>query len=92
MTGATHPQDQVLDAYVSQIDGQPVIPAGQNVEYQRGIFSKEDMISNWSALGFVVNQGSNEIPYLVEKERNFGQLAQFKMNNDYAIRLKAQGK
>lgn len=92
MTGATHPQDQVLDAYVSQIDGQPVIPAGQNVEYQRGILSTQDMISNWFMLGFVVNQGSEEIPYLVEKERNFGQLAQFKMNNAYNLKLAAQGK
>jgi len=92
MTGATAPQDQVLDAYVSAIDGQPVIPAGQNVEYQRGILSAKDMVDNWYMLGFVINQGSEEIPYLVEKERNFGQLAQFKMNNAYKLQLVAEGK
>ncbi|OSQ47420.1 CTQ-dependent lysine 6-oxidase LodA [Thalassospira alkalitolerans] len=91
-TGAIAPQDQVLDAYVSQVDGQPVVPAGQNVEFQRGILSPADMISNWFMLGFVVNQGSEETPYIVETERNFGQLAQFKMNNAYNLELAAKGK
>lgn len=75
-TGTLVPQDQVLDAFVSDIDGQTVIPAGQNVEYQRGINSAADMISSWFMLGFVLNRGSDAVPYLVETERNFGQLAQ----------------
>lgn len=76
MTGTSVPQDQVLDAFVSDIDGQTAIPAGQNVEFQRGINSAQDMINSWSMLGFVLNRGTEDIPYLVETERNFDQLAQ----------------
>ena len=79
-TGTTSPQDQVLDAFVSDIDGQTIIPAGQNVEFQRGINSAQDMIDSWFMLGFVLNRGSDGIPYLVETERNFGQLAQAHIN------------
>lgn len=75
-TGTQNPQDQVLDAFVSDIDGQTIIPQGQNVEYQRGIDSPAAMIQQWFMLGFVLNRGTEEIPYLVETERNFGQLAQ----------------
>lgn len=75
-TGTTMPQDQVLDAFVSDIDGQTVIPQGQNVEFQRGIDSAEDMINSWFMLGFLLNRGTEEVPYIVETERNFGQLAQ----------------
>lgn len=76
MTGAFNAQDQVLDAFVSDIDGQPIIPLGQNVEYQRGINSAQDMINSWFMLGFILNRGTADIPYLVETERNFAQLAQ----------------
>ena len=81
VTGSRDPGDQVLDAYVSNIDGQPVIPAGQRVEYQRGIAAISDMIQNWSRLGFIVNHGVAGIPYLVEQERDFRGLAQYKMVN-----------
>lgn len=80
MTGALGPGDQVLDAVVSGIDGQPVIPAGQNVEFQRGIDGAADMIAHWAAMGFVVNTGPADYPNLVETERNFGELAQAKLN------------
>jgi L-lysine 6-oxidase len=76
MTGANNAQDQVLDAFVSDIDGQTIIPQGQNVEYQRGINTAQQMIDSWYMLGFVLNRGSADIPYLVETERNFAQLAQ----------------
>ncbi|MHC4880809.1 MAG: CTQ-dependent lysine 6-oxidase LodA [Planctomycetota bacterium] len=76
MTGALNPEDQVLDAVVSQIAGQPVIPAGQRVSYQRGINNVQDMIDSWSRLGFIVNQGLPDYPYFVETERNFGALGQ----------------
>lgn len=75
-TGTLTPQDQVLDAFVSDIDGQTIIPQGQNVEFQRGINSAEDMINSWFMLGFVLNRGTETIPYMVETERNFDQLAQ----------------
>lgn len=79
-TGTLNPQDQILDAFVSDIDGQTVIPAGQNVEYQRGINSPQQMIDSWFMLGFVVNRGNDAIPYFVETERNFGQFAQGHIN------------
>lgn len=76
VTGSIDPGEQVIDAFVSQIDGQPVIPAGQRVSYQRGIADIAGMIQDWSFLGFVVNQGTDAYPYFVEKERDtqfFGQ-------------------
>lgn len=76
VTGTTEPSDQVLDAIVSLIDDQPVIPAGQRVPYQRGIYSVQDIIDSWSRLGFIVNQGSEQYPYFVEKERNFAAFGQ----------------
>ncbi|MBL1278099.1 MAG: CTQ-dependent lysine 6-oxidase LodA [Ectothiorhodospiraceae bacterium] len=81
ITGSLEPADQVLDAIVSNIAGQPIIPAGQRVPFQRGVNTTQDMINNWNALGFIVNQGSEEYPYFVESERNsktFGQLAALK--------------
>lgn len=78
VTGSLAPGDQVLDALVSEIAGQPLIPAGQRVPYQRGIGSVQDMITSWSRLGFIVNQGTDSYPYFVEKERDsqsLGQLA-----------------
>ncbi|GAB5446012.1 CTQ-dependent lysine 6-oxidase LodA [Gymnodinialimonas sp.] len=75
-TGTVLAQDQVLDAFVSDIDGQTIIPQGQNVEFQRGINSAEDMINSWFMLGFVLNRGTETMPYMVETERNFDQLAQ----------------
>ena len=80
ITGTLNPQDQVLDAAVSGIDGQPIIPAGQNVEYQRGIDSAASMIANWATLGFIVNRGNDDVPYMVESERGFAQLAQYALN------------
>lgn len=79
VTGSLEPGDQVLDAIVSEIAGQPIIPAGQRVPYQRGINSVQDMIDSWSRLGFIVNQSKEKAyPYFVEKERDsrsLGQLA-----------------
>ncbi|WP_299206701.1 CTQ-dependent lysine 6-oxidase LodA [uncultured Tateyamaria sp.] len=75
-TGTQLPQDQVLDAFVSDIDGQTIVPQGQNVEFQRGIDSAQKMIDSWFMLGFLLNRGTEEVPYIVETERNFGQLAQ----------------
>jgi L-lysine 6-oxidase len=88
-TGTLNPQEQVLDAFVSDIDGQPAIPAGQNVEFQRGINSAQDMINSWFMLGFVINRGTDDIPYMVETERNFGQLAQERISQISAAAAQA---
>jgi len=77
MTGTMNPQDQVLDAVVSGIAGQPIIPAGQRVPYQRGVLNAGDMITSWSRLGFIINQGSERYPYFVETERNFQAFGQY---------------
>ncbi|MFK7908020.1 MAG: LodA/GoxA family CTQ-dependent oxidase, partial [Chitinophagales bacterium] len=93
VSGSVKPHEQVLDAIVSQIDGQPIIPAGQRVPYQRGINSIEDMINSWSRLGFIVNQSRNEsYPYFVEKERNFGQLGQLAAMQQAAAIANAKAK
>jgi len=88
-TGTTAPQDQVLDAFVSDVDEQTVIPQGQNVEFQRGINSAEQMINSWFMLGFLLNRGTEEVPYIVETERNFGQLAQAHITNIAAAAAEA---
>ena len=84
MTGSLNAGDQVIDAFTAGIDQQPIVPAGQNVEYQRGIQSPQDMIDYWSMLGFVVNRGSDAYPYYVESERNIRQLGQVQINRDNA--------
>lgn len=80
VTGALEPNDQVLDALISKIDGQPVIPAGQRVPFQRGIQTIQDMLANWSRLGFIVDKGVPDYPYFVETERNNQDLVQYVIN------------
>lgn len=75
-TGSVNAQEQVLDAIVSQIAGQTIVPAGQRVNFQRGILNVTDIIGYWGDLGFIVNQGSEIVPYFVEQERNFGTFGQ----------------
>lgn len=84
MSGSLEPADQVLDAVVSRIDGQPIIPAGQRVPYQRGISTVQDMLDSWSRLGFVVNQGPPAMPYFVETERNNQALVQILLGKEAA--------
>lgn len=89
ITGSTNPQDQVLDAILSAIDGQPIIPAGQRVDFQRGIYNISEMITNWFRLGFIVNQGLETLPNFVETERDFqafGQLAAVKHGQEIQSR------
>lgn len=80
ITGTSIPQDQILDAYVSDIDMQPIIPEGQDVLYQRGIYTPDDMINHWSDLGFIIDRGTDAVSYQVETERNFGNFAQAFIN------------
>ena len=77
VAGSVEPHEQVLDGIVSQIAGEPTIPAGQRVPYQRGINNIDDMIANWTSLGFIVNQGTEDYPYFVERERNFNTFGQY---------------
>ena len=88
MTGSLQPQDQALDAIVSEIAGQTIIPAGQRVPFQRGINSTADIIASWSRLGFIVNQGSEQYPYFVEKERNYQALGQLVAQQE-AVRIQS---
>jgi L-lysine 6-oxidase len=76
VAGSLDPGDQVLDAIVSDIAGQPVIPAGQRVPFQRGVTTIQDMIDRWNWLCFIVNQGTDDYPYFVEKERDSASLGQ----------------
>ncbi len=92
MTGSLDPEDQVLDAVVSQIAGQPIIPAGQRVPYQRGIDTVQDMLESWSRLGFVVNQGPPGVPYFVETERNNQALTQILLGKQAAARANEAAK
>lgn len=89
-TGSLEPGDQVLDGYVTYppvsrpdsngnyqvTNNYSIVPAGQNVNYQRGINSFNQMVVSWQDLGFIVNQGSPRYPYFVESERNTAFLAQ----------------
>ena len=85
VTGSLDSGDQVLDAVVSQL-GEPIVPAGQRVPFQRGINSIQDMINSWSRLGFIVNQSKvDAYPYFVEKERGFGSLGQVWVNQQASI-------
>jgi L-lysine 6-oxidase len=78
VAGSVDPSDQVLDAIVSgDAKNNPIVAAGQRVPFQRGIASPAAMIANWHRLGFILNQGDNDYPYYVEKERNSIGLAQY---------------
>lgn len=54
----------------------PVVAAGQQVPYSRGIFSFNQMTAAWKDLGFILNEGTDRYPYFVEKERNTTFVAQ----------------
>ena len=41
-----------------------------------GVNSIQDMIDRWNWLGFIVNQGTDDYPYFVEKERDSTSLGQ----------------
>jgi len=89
ITGSVDPGDQVIDATVSNIDGQTIIPAGQRVPNHRGVENAEEIIKYWGMLGFIVNEGTSAYPYFVEKERNTISLGQARINQ---INTKYKGK
>lgn len=61
---------------VTNPDVVPVVAAGQQVPYARGIYSFNQMTVTWKDLGFIVNSGTDQYPYFVEKERNTTFIAQ----------------
>lgn len=54
----------------------PIVAAGQQVLYSRGVNSFNEMVAAWADLGFILNEGTGRYPYFVEKERNTLFLAQ----------------
>lgn len=90
MAGSLDPAEQVLDGYVTNpslnlpdsdgviqaVSGYEMVAAGQEVNYQRGVYSFSQMIASWADMGFIVNQATDRYPYFVEKERNTVLIAQ----------------
>ncbi|MBE9069737.1 LodA/GoxA family CTQ-dependent oxidase [Leptolyngbya cf. ectocarpi LEGE 11479] len=78
--GPSDGNQQVLESFITR-NATPagasfVTGAGQQALYHRGISSFNDTTTQWSALGFIVNQGTENYPYYVEVERNVNQIAQ----------------
>lgn len=85
-SGIVEPDGQILDAIVSKLQSNTtMIPAGLRVPYQRGIDSAADVIGNWFRLGFIVNQGTSEYPYFVEKERGLGGIYQYQQSKQQSV-------
>lgn len=68
------PPQSPWDVLTSQYDDQALshLPAGEQVNYARGINSFVQMVEHWSALGFIRNHNADEpnFPYFTETERN----------------------
>ncbi|MBE0366938.1 CTQ-dependent lysine 6-oxidase LodA [Pseudoalteromonas aurantia] len=68
------PPQSPWDVLTNQVDDQSAthLPAGQQVNYARGINSFVQMVEHWPALGFIRNQNTSEpnFPFFTESERN----------------------
>ncbi|WP_419147692.1 CTQ-dependent lysine 6-oxidase LodA [Pseudoalteromonas 'SMAR'] len=68
------PPQSPWDVLTNQIDDQAAthLPAGQQVNYARGINSFVQMVEHWSALAFIRNQNVDApaFPFFTETERN----------------------
>lgn len=68
------PPQSPWDVLTNQIDDQAEthLPAGQQVNYARGINSFVQMVEHWSALAFIRNQNIEQpnFPFFTETERN----------------------
>lgn len=68
------PPQSPWDVLTNQLDDQQLshLPAGQQVNFARGINSFVQMVEHWSALGFIRNQNESDtmFPYFTEIERN----------------------
>ncbi|WP_109851802.1 CTQ-dependent lysine 6-oxidase LodA [Aquimarina sp. AU58] len=66
------PWDVIVGEFTDKGQGQTHLPAGQQVNYARGINSFVQMVEYWYALGFIrdKNRATPGYPYIVETERN----------------------
>lgn len=66
------PWDVIVGEFTDKGQGQTHLPAGQQVNYARGINSFVQMVEYWYALGFIrdKNGATPGYPYIVETERN----------------------
>lgn len=66
------PWDVLVGEFTVDGQAQTNVPAGQQMNYARGINNFVQMVEHWYALGFIrdLNGGSKSYPYLMEIERN----------------------
>ncbi|KGO94647.1 CTQ-dependent lysine 6-oxidase LodA [Flavobacterium subsaxonicum] len=66
------PWDVIVGEFTAEGQAKTNIPAGQQINYARGINSFTQMVEFWYSLGFIrdKNGGNKSYPYLVETERN----------------------
>ena len=66
------PWDVLVGEFTVEGQAQTHVPAGQQMNYARGINSFTQMVQYWYALGFVrnLNAGDGGFPFIVETERN----------------------
>ncbi|GAB3506711.1 CTQ-dependent lysine 6-oxidase LodA [Emticicia fontis] len=66
------PWDVLVGEFTAEGQAKTNVPAGQQMNYARGINSFTQMVEYWYSLGFIrdVNGGNKTYPYLVETERN----------------------
>lgn len=66
------PWDVLVGEFTVEGQAATNVPAGQQMNYARGINSFTQMVQYWYALGFIrdKNSGSNGFPFIVETERN----------------------
>lgn len=65
------PWDVLTGEFTAEGQAASNLPAGQQMNYARGINSFVQMVEHWSALGFIrnLNAGDEGFPYFVETER-----------------------
>lgn len=66
------PWDILVGEFTEEGQAQTHVPAGQQMNYARGINSFVQMVEYWYALGFIrdLNASNTGFPYMVETERN----------------------
>ncbi len=66
------PWDVLVGEFTAEGQLKTNVPAGQQMNYARGINSFTQMVEFWYSLGFIrdVNGGNKTYPYMVETERN----------------------
>lgn len=66
------PWDVLVGEFTVEGQAATHVPAGQQMNYARGINSFTQMVEYWYALGFIrdMNSGNKGFPFMVETERN----------------------